>query len=77
MIGRLRALLVEQAPFDEAGARRLVEDIALVLQASVLLRSGNPMADAFCRSRLVEPHRLAFGTLASGIDTDAILLRAL
>ena len=76
-IGRLRAPLMEQAPFDEAGARRLVEDVALALQASVLVRSGSPMADAFCRSRLAEPHRLAFGTLASGIDTDAILVRAL
>src|SRR3546814_529694 len=37
---------------EEAGARSLVERLALALQAGVLLRAGSPVADAFCRSRL-------------------------
>ena len=76
-VGRLRAPLVERMPVEDAGARRFVEDLALALQASVLLRTRSPVAEAFCRSRLAEPHRLAFGTLPPNVDDAAILLRAL
>src|SRR3546814_2497181 len=51
---------------EEAGARSLVERLALALQAGVLLRAGSPVADAFCRSRLDGVHGLAFGSLAGG-----------
>ncbi|HZW17637.1 MAG TPA: isovaleryl-CoA dehydrogenase [Luteimonas sp.] len=61
---------------DEAGARRLVERLALALQAGVLLRAGSPMAGAFCRSRLGREHGLAFGTLPVELDFAAILRRA-
>lgn len=48
----------------ELRSRRIVEQAALALQASVLLRSGNEMiARAFCRSRLAGEHGYAFGTL--------------
>jgi putative acyl-CoA dehydrogenase len=58
-------------------ARRLVEDLALALQASLLLRSAPPaVADAFCAGRLGEGGR-AFGTLPSGVDAPAIVERAL
>jgi len=57
---RLRERL--HAP-DEAGARTLVERMALLLQASLLLRAGSPVAEMFCRSRLAGEHGLAFGTL--------------
>ena len=73
----LRRALEGQVAMDPGNARRFVEQLALVLQASVLLRTRSPVADAFCRSRLHEPHRLAFGTLAAGIDTESILVRAL
>jgi putative acyl-CoA dehydrogenase len=48
------SLLAQIADTDgaaEANARRLVERMALALQASVLLRTTSPMAEAFCRSR--------------------------
>jgi putative acyl-CoA dehydrogenase len=51
---------------DEAGARRLVETLALALQASLLVRFSPPsMAEVFCASR-----RGAFGALPSGVDVD-------
>jgi putative acyl-CoA dehydrogenase len=62
---------------DEAGARSLVEWLALALQASVLLRAGSPVATAFCRSRLGAAHGLAFGTLPTELDFGAIIARAL
>ena len=63
---------------EEAGARALVEWLALALQAGVLLRAGSPVAEAFCRSRLGAAHGLGFGTLATtGVDFAAIIQRAL
>jgi putative acyl-CoA dehydrogenase len=62
------------AEFD---ARRFVERLALNLQAGALRRSDSPVADAFVRTRIAAPHLLAFGTLQAGIDTNAILARAL
>ncbi|WP_425602198.1 isovaleryl-CoA dehydrogenase [Luteimonas aquatica] len=61
---------------DEAGARVLAERLALALQASVLLRTGSPAAEAFCVSRLGGGHGLAFGTLASDTDCGALIERA-
>jgi putative acyl-CoA dehydrogenase len=61
----------------EVRARRLVERMALVLQGSLLVRSAPPyVADAFCASRLAGDWGHAFGTLAPGIDTAAIVDRA-
>ena len=60
----------------ESGARMLVERLALVLQAGVLLRAGNPLAEVFCRSRLGDGHGLAFGTLPSDVDFAAPIARA-
>ena len=48
---------------DEAGARVLVERMALALQASILLRANAAIAPMFCESRLNAAHGLAFGTL--------------
>jgi putative acyl-CoA dehydrogenase len=62
---------------DEAGARALVEWLALALQASVLLRAGSLVAEAFCRSRLGAAHGLAFGTLPSTLDFGVAIERAL
>jgi putative acyl-CoA dehydrogenase len=60
----------------EAGARRLVERLALGLQASLLLRhSPSAVAAAFCAARLGGKGGLAFGTLPAGSDFAAILDR--
>jgi putative acyl-CoA dehydrogenase len=57
--------------------RRVVEDLALALQASLLVRHAPPhVADAFCAGRLADRGR-AFGTLPAGIDAEAIVERAL
>lgn len=67
-----------QAPSPaEAGARRLVEQLALSLQAAVLLQAGNEVvSDAFCRARLGGEAGLAFGTLPANADLAAIVSRA-
>jgi putative acyl-CoA dehydrogenase len=58
-------------------ARALVEDMALALQASLLIRNGPAMvADAFCAARLGSRHR-AFGTLPHGVDAAPLVARAL
>jgi putative acyl-CoA dehydrogenase len=61
----------------EAGARLLVERLALLLQASVLLRSASPAAELFCRSRLGGGHGLAMGTLPVSADFGMLIGRAL
>ncbi len=69
---------VEQQLYEsQFGARALVEDLAVALQASLLVRHGTPaVADAFCASRLGGGGR-AYGTLPSGVDAKAIIERAL
>ncbi|MEU9392994.1 DNA alkylation response protein [Streptomyces sp. NPDC048324] len=63
---------------SEAGARRLVELMALALQASLLVRHAPPaVADAFCATRLGGDWGHAFGTLPDAADLDAILERSL
>jgi putative acyl-CoA dehydrogenase len=58
-------------------ARRLVEDLAVALQASLLVRYAPPaVGDAFCAARLGETER-AFGTVPAGADVGAIVERAL
>jgi putative acyl-CoA dehydrogenase len=60
----------------QAGARRVVERMALVLQGSLLVRHGHPaVADAFCASRLGGDWGVAFGTLPAGVDTASIVAR--
>lgn len=61
----------------EAGARMLVERLALALQAATLVRADSPVADLFCASRLGGEHGLAFGTLTPGAEAfEAVLQRA-
>nr|WP_107092802.1 acyl-CoA dehydrogenase family protein [Streptomyces sp. NRRL B-24085] len=74
-VARLKDLL---ATASEAGARRLVEHMALTLQASLLVRYAPPaVADAFCATRLGGDWGHAFGTLPDAADVDAVLARAL
>jgi putative acyl-CoA dehydrogenase len=59
----------------EPRARRLVERLALALQASLLVRHAPPaVADAFCAARLADGG-LAFGTLPPGADLGALIDR--
>jgi putative acyl-CoA dehydrogenase len=60
----------------QGGARRLIERLALALQASLLVRAQSPLADAFCRSRLGAQHGIAFGTLPENFDLGACIARA-
>ncbi|MET9367292.1 acyl-CoA dehydrogenase family protein [Streptomyces griseoflavus] len=63
---------------SQAGARRLVERMALTLQGSLLVRHAPPaVADAFCATRLGGDWGYSFGTLPAGAGVDAILGRAL
>jgi putative acyl-CoA dehydrogenase len=60
----------------ESRARRLVEHLGLALQASLLVRHGDPaVADAFCASRLAGDGGRAYGTLPTGVDGPAIIER--
>jgi putative acyl-CoA dehydrogenase len=72
----LRGLAANPATADWS-ARRVVEDMALALQASLLLRHSPPaVSDAFCAGRL-SGRGLAFGDLPQGIDGAAIVERSL
>ncbi|MEV7289012.1 DNA alkylation response protein [Streptomyces sp. NPDC093252] len=74
-VTRLKDLLATAAPTN---ARRLVEQMALALQASLLVRHAPPaVADAFCATRLGGDWGHSFGTLPDAADIDTILERAL
>jgi putative acyl-CoA dehydrogenase len=61
----------------QAGARRLVERLAVLLQGALLVRHGHPaVADAFCASRVAGDRGAAFGTLPGGLDLAAVVERA-
>jgi putative acyl-CoA dehydrogenase len=73
----LDGLAEDLADVDESGARRLVERLALVLQASLLVRHApHPVADAFCASRLGADRALGVGTLPPKADSAFLVERA-
>jgi putative acyl-CoA dehydrogenase len=75
----VESLRAELADLDqvEARARRIVERLAVTLQASLLLRHGDPaVAEAYCASRLAGDQGRAFGTLPRGLDYERIIERA-
>jgi putative acyl-CoA dehydrogenase len=73
---RLRDDLSKDPETMESRARSLVERMALALQASLLVRFGDPaVADAFCASRLEGDWGRAFGTLPAGTDFKRIVER--
>ena len=58
-------------------ARQLTEDIALALQAKLLLEAGNAaVSDGFIASRLGEASGRVYGTLPRGVDVEAIVARS-
>jgi putative acyl-CoA dehydrogenase len=75
-----RCLLREMAGADVRSAawtaRRLVEHLALALQASLLVRTAPPaVSDAFVASRLGESRGHLYGVLPARIDFKGILSR--
>jgi putative acyl-CoA dehydrogenase len=77
-VGELRAHERFDDSDRQAAARRLVERLATVLQASLLVRFAPPaVADAYVATRGEHEGGFTFGTMPSGQDVDAILARAL
>jgi putative acyl-CoA dehydrogenase len=59
-------------------ARRVVEDLAVALQGSLLVRHAPAaVADAFCATRLAGEGGRVYGTLPHGVDARTIVERAL
>jgi putative acyl-CoA dehydrogenase len=74
-------LTVQRALHDaddvEYRARRTVDQLALTMQASLLLQAGNhAVAGAFIASRLTQLGERNFGTLPRGLDIETLLRRA-
>ncbi|MGV8804219.1 MAG: isovaleryl-CoA dehydrogenase [Polaromonas sp.] len=62
----------------ESQARRLAQDVALALQAALLLQSAPAyIFSAFCDSRLAGHWGHTFGTLAAGVDVGRLIDRAM
>ncbi|MAK44262.1 MULTISPECIES: acyl-CoA dehydrogenase family protein [Spongiibacter] len=75
-IDALRQSLADRDGVEYA-ARRLVEQMALCLQAALLLKNGDPVvAEAFIASRLQQPHGV-YGCLPKGVDVAHIVRRIL
>jgi putative acyl-CoA dehydrogenase len=76
-VGDLEKLLSASPASLEHNARRLVEQMACALQASLLIRhSETAVADAFCATRLAGDWGQAFGSLPSSVDHRTIVERA-
>jgi putative acyl-CoA dehydrogenase len=78
LMGELRARESHDDTERQASARRLVERLATVLEASLLVRfAPSAVADAYVATRGEHEGGFTFGTMPSGLDVDAILARAL
>lgn len=74
-IGRLQTAFADTGDIQYR-ARQLTEDVAVALQAKLLLEAGNEaISDAFIASRLDGCGRV-FGTLPRGLDISALLARS-
>jgi putative acyl-CoA dehydrogenase len=70
-------LRIEQLQ-DESEARRLAEDVALAVQAALLVQHApTAVSSAFCASRIGGDWGRTYGSLSAGTDFEAILSRAL
>jgi len=75
-LGLLRSLRGAEADTAQAQARRLAEDLALALQASLMLRHApNTAAEAFVAARLGDDRGAQYGVLPTGTDAAAIVAR--
>ena len=69
-------LLLGKEPGGRLWKRRVVEQMALCLQGSLLVRHAPAaVADAFCASRLSGEGGLEYGTLPAGSDFEGIIAR--
>lgn len=79
-VDRVRALIGRAASDPAAApaiARRLVEAMALALQAATLLAyAPAPVAAAFCLARLGPDRSAEYGALPDGVDIAALVARA-
>jgi putative acyl-CoA dehydrogenase len=67
---------LKQPAIEQSDARRFVEDLALALQAALLVQHAPAfISDAFCAARL-GGSGLAYGALATKVDSAAIIARA-
>ncbi len=74
-LDELQRMLTDAANL-EMHARRIIERLALLWQASTLLQFGEPLiADAFVKSRLNEVSFSQYGCLSHDIDCQAIVSR--
>ncbi|CAN7251460.1 acyl-CoA dehydrogenase family protein [Aquipseudomonas alcaligenes] len=74
-IGNLKAAFHDTADIQYR-ARQLTEDVAVGLQAKLLLEAGNAtVSDAFIASRLGHGGRV-YGTLPRGVDVEALVARS-
>src|SRR5215831_6308794 len=74
-IARLKRELAQPGEI-EGRARRLVGEMAVVLEASLLLRFGDPVvAELFCGSRLEGEWGLTFGSLTPGPELTSVIER--
>ncbi|HET9123950.1 MAG TPA: acyl-CoA dehydrogenase family protein, partial [Solirubrobacteraceae bacterium] len=75
--GRLGAVASLDPGDAQFAVRSLVEDLALSLQGSLLVRHAPAaVADGFCAARLGGRGGRVYGTLPAGVDTRSILARA-
>jgi putative acyl-CoA dehydrogenase len=74
---RERASAVFAGADPQFEARRVVEELAVALQGSLLVRQAPAaVADAFCATRLAGRGGRVYGTLPAGVDAEAIIARA-
>jgi putative acyl-CoA dehydrogenase len=78
-VAELKGDIAELASGDpQWSARRIVENLGLALQGSLLVRGApEAVSDAFCAARLGGQSGRAYGTLPGGVDAAAIVDRAL
>jgi putative acyl-CoA dehydrogenase len=73
---RAAAVFADEDP--QFHARAVVEDLAVALQGSLLVRHAPAaVADAFCATRLAGQGGRVYGTLPGGVDARSIVERAL
>lgn len=76
MVNKMRQEFADQGSVQYR-ARHLIEQLALVLQASLLLRGANPdVAEGFIVSRLGVGRSHNYGSLPRSVNVDAILHRS-
>jgi putative acyl-CoA dehydrogenase len=76
LAGDVRTVLAADAPDAERGVRRLVEAMALALQAALLVRHApTAVSDAFVAARLGPDRGHEYGVLRARTDVAAVLAR--